>query len=202
MLVIIRAIYFPCDTRGINRMQNALNVTTSGCCSFFRSKLPAIALDFNLSFLQSVPGIFKIAHTVLGLICLSVIAHYSQLFHPLTGSALGLLCSKSAAYFLLVSYACFVTSLVLLVSSVLSYCTASFLPKTAFEFAYHLVACITYLSSSLILLLSLVIKDKGNASYREPAFEAKVSVSVMGLINSILYGVSTYFSYQSQKQMA
>ncbi|XP_042906071.1 uncharacterized protein [Parasteatoda tepidariorum] len=135
---------------------------------------------------------------VLGLICLSLIAHYCQFFHPLTGKSLGVLCSKSDAFFLLVTYGFFFTSLVILICSTVSYFTASFLPKTTFEFAYHLLACFMYLSSSLTLLIGIVI-EKGD--FKDPAYEAKIAASVLGLINSVLYGISTYFSFIAQIQM-
>jgi len=182
-------------------MQHAVNVNTPGCCSMFGSKLPDIPLDLNIPFLQTIPGAFKIAHTVLGMICLSVIAHYCQFFHPLTGTSLGVLCGKGDAYFLLVSYGFFVTSLIMLICSIISYFTASFLPKTAFEFAYHLIACLMYLTASLVLLLGIVAVNAERGDFKEPAYEAKIVVSVLGLLNSILYGISTYFSLQSLKQM-
>ncbi|KAG8196420.1 hypothetical protein JTE90_009052 [Oedothorax gibbosus] len=181
-------------------MQHAVKVP--GCCEGLCSKFPAVPLDLNLPFLQSVPGIFKIAHTTLGLICLIVIGCYVQFTHPITGSSLGLLCSKSDAYFLLVTYGCFVTSFLLLVCSIISYFTASFLPKTAFEFVYHLTACLMYLTASLTLLCVLLATNAETGGYREPGFDAKVAVSVLGIINSVLYGVSTYFSFQSFRQMS
>lgn len=181
-------------------MQHAVRVANPGC-SIFGAKLPEVPLDINISFARSFPGGFKIAHTALGLICLSVIAHISQLFHPLTGSSLGLLCSNSAAYFLLVTYGCFVTSLILLICCFLSHFAASFIPKTVFEFIYHAFACVSYLISSLTLMLTVIMSNTENGRFKEPAYAAKITVSVLGLINTVLYGVSAYFSFESQKQM-
>ncbi|GFQ86156.1 MARVEL domain-containing protein [Trichonephila clavata] len=182
-------------------MQHAVSVKVPGCCSYIGSKLRTNLLDFNLPFLQSIPGAFKIAHTVLGMICLVLIAHFTQFFHPLNGNSLGLLCSKSAAYFLLVSYGFFVTSIILLICSVLSYFTASFLPKTAFELTYHVVACIMYLSASLILLCEVVSSNAESDDFKEPGYEGKIAASALGLVNSVLYGVSSFFSFQARKQM-
>ncbi|GBN80925.1 hypothetical protein AVEN_245291-1, partial [Araneus ventricosus] len=184
-----------------NRMQHAVNVQVPGCCSFIGSKLFSNPLDLNLPFLQSIPGAFKIAHTVLGMICLILIAHYSQFFHPLAGNSLGILCSKSAAYFLLVCYGFFLTSSVIVICSTFSYFTASFLPKTAFEFTYHVLACIMYLSSSLTLLISVLTSNTDSEDFKEPGYEGKIAAAVLGLVNTILYGVSTYFSFQARKQM-
>ncbi|GFT58636.1 MARVEL domain-containing protein [Trichonephila clavipes] len=143
----------------------------------------------------------KTGTLVLGMICLVLIAHFTQFFHPLTGNSLGLLCSKSAAYFLLVSYGFFVTSIILLICSVLSYFTASFLPKTAFELTYHVIACVMYLSASLILLCEVVSSNAESDDFKEPGYEGKIAASALGLANSVLYGVSSFFSFQARKQM-
>ncbi|XP_054720076.1 uncharacterized protein LOC129229734 [Uloborus diversus] len=180
-------------------MQHPVCTNPAGLAGKF---LPSNPFNLNQSFLESPSGGIKVAHTLLGLICLSVIAHYCQFFHPLTGASLGILCSNSAAFFLLVTYGCFVTSTLLLISSLLSYFCASFLPKTAFEFAYHVTSCILYLSSSMNLLLSLVANIPQGTNFHEPGFDAKVAAAVLGLINSCLYGASSYFSYISLKQMS
>ncbi|GIY57293.1 MARVEL domain-containing protein [Caerostris extrusa] len=183
-------------------MQHAVKVEVPGWRSV-ASQLQK-TFDLNLSFLQSIPGAFKIAHTVLGMICVILIALYSQFFHPLTGNSLGLLCSKSAAYFLLVSSGFFVTSLLIVVCSLLSYFTASFLPKTAFELTYHVVACILYLSSSLTLMITVINDNKVYKDIlfgKQPGYEGQIAASALGLLNSILYGVSTYFSFQARRQM-
>ncbi|GFS58237.1 MARVEL domain-containing protein [Trichonephila inaurata madagascariensis] len=136
-------------------MQHAVSVKVPGCCSYIGSKLRTNLLDFNLPFLQSIPGAFKIAHTVLGMICLVV----------------------------------------------LSYFTASFLPKTAFELTYHVIACIMYLSASLILLCEVVSSNAESDDFKEPGYEGKIAASALGLANSVLYGVSSFFSFQARKQM-
>lgn len=176
---------------------NAVDVSTTGG----GSKFPWITIDFNVTFLQTVPGGLKIAHTFLGMVCFSLIVHFCRVLQPITGISLGFFCSNAATYFLLVTYGCFVTSLTLLLCCTLSYFTASFLPKTTFEAAYHALATLLYLTASLYLLITLLASNENKGQYKEPNYTQKIVASVLGLVNTILYGGNSYYSYKSLRQL-
>ncbi|GFQ70819.1 hypothetical protein TNCT_705391 [Trichonephila clavata] len=56
------------------------------------------------------------------------------------------------------------------------------------ELTYHVVACIMYLSASLILLCEVVSSNAESDDFKEPGYEGKIAASALGLVNSILYG--------------
>ncbi|GIY62627.1 MARVEL domain-containing protein [Caerostris darwini] len=158
-----------------------------------------ISCELNFSFVRSINGILKSCHVVLGLIAFILILSYSPAKY-LDGTYAGIACTKSAAFFLLVSYSFLVISFLVFFCSLLSYHTASTLPKTAFELTYHVIACFMYIIASLTLMIVL-IKDNQNPLsqlIKDPGYNGKVAASVFGVMNSIVYGISIFLTIRSR----
>ncbi|GIY51547.1 hypothetical protein CEXT_278991 [Caerostris extrusa] len=84
--------------------------------------------------------------------------------------------------------------------SLLSYHTASTLPKTAFELTYHVIACFMYIIASLTLMIVLIKDNQHPLSQivKDPGYSGKVAASVFGVMNSIVYGISIFLTIRSR----
>lgn len=153
------------------------------------------AIILNTGILRTPGCLLKLFETILGAVCLGLIAYYN----PLAGknSSGGFMGDPEHTLMFIVSFAFLVTTFLLLISSLISLMAATILPKTVFEFLYHLFAFIFYLSASLALLIT--ISDQKRSYRRSSDYEAKMACAVLGLINAVLYLLSTVFSFKSYK---
>lgn len=147
----------------------------------------ATAIILNTGILTTPSGLLKLFETIIGAICLGLIAYYRTDRNGFTGNS-------EHTLFFLVTFAFLVTTFLLLVSFLISLMAASMIPKIIFEFMYHLFAFIFYISASLALLIYL-----SNHKRYEYYYEGKMAAAVLGLVNAVLYLLSTFFSFRSYR---
>ncbi|XP_035205908.1 uncharacterized protein LOC118180936 [Stegodyphus dumicola] len=150
----------------------------------------ATAIILNTGILKTPSGLLKLFETIIGAVCLGLIAYYSS-GH---GNWRGFAGDPEHTLFFIVTFAFLVTTFLMLLSFLISLMAASILPKTIFEFLYHLFAFIFYISASLSLLITVSNKYRRTYDY-----EGKMAAAVLGLINSVLYLLSTFFSFRTYK---
>lgn len=147
----------------------------------------ATAIILNTGLLRTPTGMLKLFETLIGAVCLGLIAHYSSTRYGFQGN-------PEHTFFFLVTFAFLVTTFLLLLSNMISLMAASMIPKTIFEFLYHLFAFIFYLAGSIALLIYISKYDR-----RHQYYEGIMASSVLGIVNSILYFFSTFFSFRSYR---
>lgn len=152
------------------------------------------AIILNTGILRTPGCLLKLFETIIGAICLGLIAYYN----PLAGKNApgGFMGDPEHTLMFIVSFAFLVTTFLLLISSLISLMAATILPKTVFEFLYHLFAFIFYLSAGLALVIAISDRRKYR---RDSDYEAKMACGVLGLINAVLYLLSAVFSFKTYK---
>lgn len=145
------------------------------------------AIILNTGYCKTVPGLLKIAQVVGGAIVIGILLFYEdKYYHFLHGPELFFLCAACTF---------FIASACLLVSCLCSLSTSSIISKTLYEFVYHGVAFLLYLAASLTFLVE-VNRNKNNYRYNyNPYFTA----SIIGVILTILYFISTVLAYRSYR---
>jgi len=146
------------------------------------------ALILNTGYLKTPAGLLKLAQTILGAVCVGLIAAYLNRWN--------LLSLTEVLYFLLVATAFLITTTCLLLSSLLSFISASMIHKTLFEVMYHAVAFIMYLVAGIVLLVE--IKNYERSHY----YGAYLAAAIIGLVNAALYLLSTVFAIRTYKGAA
>lgn len=145
------------------------------------------AIILNTGYCKTLPGLLKIAQVIGGAIVIGIILYYKDsYYHFVQGPVL---------FFICIATTFFIASACLLLSCLCSLSTASIISKTLYEFVYHGVAFLLYLAASLTLLVEV---NRQKSSYRynyEPYFTA----SVIGIILTILYFISTVVAYRSYR---
>lgn len=149
------------------------------------SSMPACEkLAFNVKVLKTKNGLLKLFEMILGIACMAVIVQGNS---PVTEE----LSIAILAFFLCVT-SCLLVAFLLLVSYLISPATAETLPKIIFELLHNVVSFLFYTSSSLAVLI-IVSKAENETD------ENFIVLIVLGLVNSALYFVSSYYSYHSFK---
>lgn len=146
------------------------------------------ALLINTGYLRTIPGILKFFETIIGAVCVGLIANYSYYtIHRYQNY-------NTDIFFLIVTSAFLICTFAILVSCIISISTASILPKTIFELIYHGLAFVLYIIASICLIVEV-------NRYRHSRYEYDplLAASILGLINSGLYLLSTGFAYKSYR---
>ncbi|GIY28764.1 MARVEL domain-containing protein [Caerostris extrusa] len=146
----------------------------------------ATAIILNTGILRTPSGLLKFFETIIGAVCLGLIAYYSVNNKTFVGD-------PEHTLFFLVTFAFLVTTFLMLLSALLSLMVATILPKTLFEFLYHIFGFVFYISASLALLITV---SNDNKHYRTRYYEGKMAAAVLGLVNSVLYLLSAFFSFR------
>ncbi|XP_067013364.2 uncharacterized protein [Anabrus simplex] len=129
---------------------------------------------------------------------------------PLLGTAcVGMICyvadNRSYRYyldvperfFMLMSVAFLIGTFCLLLSCILSLSAGTVIAKTVYEVIYHGLAFILYLAASLTLLIEV---QKYTSRYSSSTdIKLYQAASIVGLVNTVLYLMSTVFAYRSYK---
>ncbi|XP_076340368.1 uncharacterized protein LOC143240950 [Tachypleus tridentatus] len=149
-------------------------------------------------YFRALPGILQLLETILGAICLGLIGYYGS--HNANYRISGFVGGSEEVALFLTSFGFLVTTFLLMVSCFVSFATSSFLPKTLFEFLYHVFAFVFYLGCSLALLI-VVSRRNDRRYYTEYGYEGKMAASVLGLVNAFLYLVSAIFSFRSYRHV-
>lgn len=147
------------------------------------------AIILNSGYLKTAAGLLKLAQTILGAVCVGLIGYYinnqSYRVNPIYYT--------QVLFFLLIATAFLITTFCLLLSSLLSFVSASMIPKTLFEVVYHVVAFALYLAAGIVLLVE--IKDHDRNQY----YNAYMAAAIIGLVNAILYLGSTILAVRTYK---
>lgn len=160
-----------------------------------RTTTTATTGTFNSGYLKSWAGILRLLETIIGTIVLGLVAYYGTHFNNHSIDGFG---GKSEhTYLFLVAFGCLLPTFLLLVTSVSSVMSSTLIPKTLFEVIFNIFCFLLYLSAGLALLIILV-KEKHHY-FRESEHDGKIAASVLGLVNAVLYAISTSFSYKAYK---
>lgn len=147
------------------------------------------AILLNTGYFKTYPGLLKLLELVIGAIVVGITAHYGAKYYH------NFLLQSPEIFMCIIAVTFLVGTACLLLSCILSISTASILPKTIFEVIYHTVAFVLYLAASINFLV-MVNQDKRNY---QGAYEPYLAAAVLGLINTVLYLLSTALSYRSYK---
>ncbi|KDR14018.1 uncharacterized protein LOC110834917 [Zootermopsis nevadensis] len=147
------------------------------------------AIILNTGYLKTGAGLLKLAEMILGCVCVGLVAAYvnnnSYRVNPIYFT--------QVLFFLLIATAFLITTTCLLLSSLLSFLTASMIHKTLFEVIYHVVAFALYLAAGIVLLVE--IKDHDRSQY----YNAYLAAAIIGLVNAALYLLSTILAIRTYK---
>lgn len=142
------------------------------------------AIVMNTGYLQSWSGVLRLLQLILEIICVGIIGHYIRTYYISYVTAF--------LFFLIVISAFMIGNFILLLSFLISFSTASVIPKTIYELLYHSTAF------GLILAASVVLLVKAD-EYREWKYELVVGASVCGIICAALYFISSIISFRVYK---
>lgn len=146
------------------------------------------AVLINTGFLKTIPGVLKLFETLIGAVCVGLIANYSYYnLHSYSSYSTDL-------FFFLIATTFMIATFVILVSCIISISTATILPKTIFELIYHGLAFVLYTIASICLAV-----DTNRYRQRRYDYEPLLACSILGIINSALYLISTIFAYKSYR---
>lgn len=143
-------------------------------------------LTINISYLKSWNGIFKILQLVLGAICVGLIGN------EYINVALILVSHTTEMYFLIVTSTFFIGTSLIFISNLISPSAASILPKTIYEFIYHVVASILLLAGSITIMVQ--INQQGAIVFY---YKSLLAASICGLLNTVLYICSAIMGYST-----
>lgn len=145
------------------------------------------AIIINTGYLKTWPGILKFAELILGIVTVGLVGYYYQRFQNLT--------QTPETFFLLMAVTFMVGTFLLLMSCLISISTSSIISKTIYEVVYHGFAFLLLLAASLVFVIEVNHKKRTYYNDYEPYFAA----AVIGLVNSVLYLLSTIFAQRSYK---
>jgi len=158
--------------------QQTVRITTTETTS-------SSALVINSGYLKTAPGLLKVAQFILGCICVGIIAYYYNDRHLSTASEL---------FFYLMSVTFLICTTILLISCLISWSTGGIISKTIYELIYHFIAALLLIIASVILIVA--INDSN--LYRQ-VYKPLLAAAIIGLVNGLLYILSTYYAQRSYK---
>ncbi|XP_076350942.1 CKLF-like MARVEL transmembrane domain-containing protein 8 [Tachypleus tridentatus] len=159
--------------------------------------ITASQFSFHTGYVKSPPGILKALETVLGIVSLGLLVHYCR---PL--NSLGrkwFVAGPEETFFFLTICTFLLTTYLLLISCTISFPTASFIPKTIYELLYHCLASVFYLCGSVSVLTVVLLRNE-HLQVKEHGYLGKIIAAVVGLVNTMLYLGSSFFSFRSYRQ--
>ncbi|XP_035712842.1 uncharacterized protein LOC110863415 isoform X3 [Folsomia candida] len=191
-----RLIYEP---RYATKMSHTVTVTRT------TTTTTTSAILLNIGYFKTIPGILKLLHIVLGIVCVSLVGHYIA-YHKIHQATRGPSFSHipdhglfiPELFFLLIATTCLIASTLLLISCLISIATATILPKTVFETTFFAPLTFLYFVASMNYLCSVAIR-KGTFQSGQHSYGILIFASIIGIINSILYGVAVFFAYRNFK---
>ncbi|XP_055302343.1 uncharacterized protein LOC129568455 [Sitodiplosis mosellana] len=146
------------------------------------------ALIINSGYLSTIPGLLKVSQFILGCICVGIIAYHFNDRHISTTSEL---------FYYLMCVTFLICTTILLVSCLISWSTGGIISKTIYELIYHCVAAILIIIASVALIV--VINDRSVSHIYRPIYKELLAAGVIGLINGLLYVLSTFYARRSYK---
>ncbi|XP_064467395.1 uncharacterized protein LOC135378325 isoform X1 [Ornithodoros turicata] len=162
-----------------------------------RNIMPMVSL--NCRYCVTIPGFLKLIQMALSAACVQVMLMYCRPSY--TYHSWGFLGRGEETVFVLVNFSALVMNAILFTACLLSVPTATAVSKTLVDFMGNLTHFFGCIGSSLALLSSMLVQQTAT-SYKEYAFEGKVTVSVLGIVNSLLYlcsGLGAYWTCKSHR---
>ncbi|XP_034239499.1 uncharacterized protein LOC117644282 isoform X3 [Thrips palmi] len=147
------------------------------------------AILLNTGYFKTYPGLLKLFELLIGAVIIGITAYYSNYAHNYPTSS-------PEVFLCIVAVTCLVGTGCLLLSCILSISSASILPKTIFEVIFHFVATVLYLAASINFLVEV---QRRSRYYGSSNYEAYLAAAILGLINTVLYFLSTALAYRSYK---
>ncbi|XP_050512047.1 CKLF-like MARVEL transmembrane domain-containing protein 8 [Diabrotica virgifera virgifera] len=146
------------------------------------------AIIINTGYLKSWPGLLKFAQLILGIVTVGIVGYYIHRY--------GRYVNTPEIFFLLMAVTFLIGTFLLLTSCLISISTASIISKTIYEVVYHGCAFILVLAASLTFVIEI---NHWKKSYYTSDYEAYFAAAVIGLVNSVLYLLSTIFALRSYR---
>jgi len=146
------------------------------------------ALIINSGYLKTPPGLLKVLQFILGCICVGIIAYH---FNDHGYSA------QSELFFYLMCVTFLICTTILLISCLISWSTGGIISKTIYELIYHAIAAILIIIASVALLV--VINNRSTSSYYRQIYKELLAAGIIGILNGLLYAISTYYASRSYK---
>ncbi|KAG4067908.1 hypothetical protein HA402_010594 [Bradysia odoriphaga] len=144
------------------------------------------AIVLNSGYLKTVPGLLKLGELILGIISVGIVAYYYTNGYNVY--------YEGDLFFFLMATTFMICTFCLLLSCLISWSTGGLISKTMFELIYHAVATILLLASSINFLVKI-----NNHIWKNNVYEAYMSASIIGLINTILYLLSAIFAQRQYR---
>jgi len=147
------------------------------------------AIILNSGYLKTIPGLLKLGELILGIISVGIIGYYytngwDGYTYQITG----------ALFFFLMTTTFMICTFCLLLSCVVSWSTGGLISKTMFELIYHAVAFILLLAASINFLVNF-----NKYKFPNNIYNAYMAASIIALINTILYLLSTIFAQRQYR---
>jgi ABC-type bacteriocin/lantibiotic exporter with double-glycine peptidase domain len=140
------------------------------------------AIIINSGYMKTIPGILKLLELIVGGLCVFF----------LTWNFWSTYTRNTELFFLCMAVAFFIGTFCLLVSCLVSLSTGGIISKTIYELVYHSIAFILYLVASILLMMKAT-------DYRLSSSHPFMIAAILGLINSVLYLVSTFYAQRSYR---
>ncbi|KAL3170011.1 hypothetical protein MRX96_015082 [Rhipicephalus microplus] len=153
-------------------------------------------LGLNYRYCFSLIGVLKLIEMVLNVLCIQMMLEYCNPSYR--GVSWGFLGTTDETLFILGNFSALMMNGLLFLSCVLSGATALALSKSLLDVLGNLAHFLICIGSSLVLLSSGV-NHQPSSRYKEYIFQGKVTVSVLGIVNSLLYLCSVLAAYWTCK---
>ncbi|RZF34502.1 hypothetical protein LSTR_LSTR011744 [Laodelphax striatellus] len=147
------------------------------------------AIILNTGYMKTLPGFLKLLQVICGAIALAIVIHYRDRYRYVPGFP--------ELFFMCVATTFLIGSVALLLSCLISLSTASIIAKTIYEVVYHMFGFLFYLVASVVLMVEV---NTSNTWYgRNNYYTPYLCASILGLILTALYLLSTIFAYKSYR---
>lgn len=153
-------------------------------------------LGLNYRYCFSLIGVLKLIEMGLNVMCIQMMLEYCNPTY--SGASWGFLGTTDETLFILGNFSALMMNGLLFLCCVLSGATAVALSKSLLDVMGNFAHFLICIGSSLVLLSSGVNHQPGSR-YREQVFQGKVTVSVLGIVNSLLYLCSVLAAYWTCK---
>ncbi|KAF7492779.1 hypothetical protein SSS_02436 [Sarcoptes scabiei] len=159
----------------------------------------------NRQYIRSPLGLLKYTECLIGFIsfiCIWIACRRN--YDPYSQTNDGFVGGDLETFALLIFSQTFTTTLMLGIVYSFSIITSTIIPKTIFEFVFNLIVSLQLFIISLLMFIIVIDRNKNlsddffvNGNPNEPGFAYKITSSIFGFMNSILYSIDAYVSYQS-----
>ncbi|XP_075218121.1 MARVEL domain-containing protein sing [Lycorma delicatula] len=147
----------------------------------------------NVQFLQTLPGVLKLAQAIVGGMCETLMLNYGLPYAQIIGASFLSLMTISIASVFTVS--------LLLICYIMSQNTYSLVRASLFELLFNLAAAVSYCSSSCFMLIAvkLYLYPLYLITLGFVAYPAMCAAYGMGFFLATVHALDAYHSYKAFK---